>query len=118
MRQSIQIQAKLARIGIVLGFKIWTPRADKGRILELMSGKDKDAFLDTLPLNYDSATVSTVEQIDVLWLKGRFIAQAFEVEHTTAVYSGLLRMADLMALQPNLDIRLHIVAPVERRQKR
>ena len=82
-----------------------------------MSGKDKDAFLDTLPLNYDSATVSTVEQIDVLWLKGRFIARAFEVEHTTAVYSGLLRMADLMALQPNLDIRLHIVAPVERREK-
>lgn len=26
-------------------------------------------------------------------------------------------MADLLALQPNMDIRLHIVAPVERREK-
>jgi hypothetical protein len=26
-------------------------------------------------------------------------------------------MADLLALQPNMDIRLHIVAPAERREK-
>src|SRR5262245_46610679 len=50
-------------------------------------------------------------------LKGRSIVRAFEVEHTTAVYSGLLRMADLLALQPNMSIRLHIVAPDERREK-
>jgi hypothetical protein len=68
-------------------------------------------------LNYEAATLDTIEQIDVLWLKGRSIARAFEVEHTTAVYSGLLRMADLLALQPNMDIRLHIVAPEERREK-
>jgi hypothetical protein len=46
------------------------------------------------------------------WLDG-----AFEVEHTTAIYSGILRMADLLALQPNMQIRLHIVAPDERREK-
>jgi hypothetical protein len=27
------------------------------------------------------------------------------VEHTTSIYSGILRMADLLALQPNMDIR-------------
>ena len=43
--------------------------------------------------------------------------RAFEVEHTTAIYSGILRMADLMALQPNINIRSHIVAPQERRDK-
>jgi hypothetical protein len=37
--------------------------------------------------------------------------RAFEVEHATSVYSGILRMADLLALQPNMDIKLHIVAP-------
>ena len=52
-----------------------------------------------------------------MWLRGRAIYRAFEVEQTTAVYSGLLRMADLLALQPNMDIRLHIVAPDERREK-
>src|SRR5271156_5097560 len=50
-------------------------------------------------------------------MKGRSMARAFEIEHTTAIYSGLLRMADLLALQPNMDIRLHIVAPDEKREK-
>ena len=68
-------------------------------------------------MNYDDNTLDTIRQIDVLWLKGRSMARAFEVEHTTAVYSGLLRMADLLALQPNMRIRLHIVAPEERREK-
>ena len=45
------------------------------------------------------------------------MARAFEVEHTTAIYSGLLRMADLLALQPNMDIRLHIVAPDDKRER-
>ena len=71
-------------------------------------------MLDRLPLNYDETTLSTIEQIDVIWLKGRSIVRAFEVEHTTSVYSGLLRMADLLALQPNMNINLHIVAPDNR----
>jgi hypothetical protein len=33
------------------------------------------------------------------------------------VYSGLLRMSDLLALQPNLEINLYLVAPDERREK-
>lgn len=45
------------------------------------------------------------------------MARAFEIEHTTAIYSGLLRMADLLALQPNMDIRLHIVAPADKRER-
>jgi hypothetical protein len=116
-RQSIQIQASLAEIGAIMGFRIWIPRSDRGRVRELASTQWHGAFLEDLPLNYDTATLDTIEQIDVLWLKGRSIARAFEVEHTTAVYSGLLRMADLLALQPNMDIRLHIAAPVERREK-
>jgi hypothetical protein len=116
-RQSIQIQSKLARIGSIMGFKVWLPRADRSRVCEFLSAGEQAAIIENLPLNYDNATLDTIEQIDVLWLKGRSIARAFEVEHTTAVYSGLLRMADLLALQPNMDIRLHIVAPDERREK-
>ena len=52
-----------------------------------------------------------------LLLRHRPGAPAFEVEHTTSIYSGILRMADLLALQPNMDIRLHIVAPGLRRDK-
>lgn len=43
--------------------------------------------------------------------------RAFEVEHTTSIYSGLLRIADLLALQPNIRLKSHIVAPAERLEK-
>ena len=42
---------------------------------------------------------------------------AFEIESTTLIYSGILRMADLIAMQPNLSIPLFIVAPDDRKQK-
>ena len=116
-RESIRVQAKVAQIGAEMGFHIWVPRNDKARVLEHVPPGMHEKFLDVLPLNYDDTTLRTVEQIDVLWLKGRSMARAFEVEHTTAIYSGLLRMADLLALQPNMDIRLHIVAPDDKRER-
>jgi hypothetical protein len=59
----------------------------------------------------------TIELIDVLWLNGNAVVAAFEIESTTSIYSGLLRMADLVAMQPNLNIPLYLVAPDERRQR-
>jgi hypothetical protein len=40
-----------------------------------------------------------------------------DAPRTTAVYSGLLRMSDLITLHPNLMIRLFIVAPDARQSK-
>lgn len=115
-RESLQIQALLADIGSRMGMKVWIPRADRSGVLGEWKGEHPPP-LERLPLNYDETTLKTIEQIDVIWLKGRAITRAFEVEHTTSIYSGLLRMADLLALQPNMDIKLHIVAPVARRDK-
>lgn len=116
-RVSITMQARLAEIGAKMGFRVWVPRNDKARVSEHLSEDTRKALIDALPLNYDDVTLRTIENIDVLWLKGRSMARAFEVEHTTAVYSGILRMADLLALQPNMEIRLHIVAPSDKRDK-
>ena len=74
-------------------------------------------ILPSIPTQFNEATNRTIELIDVLWLKGNAIVAAFEVESTTSIYSGLLRMSDLLALQPNLDIKLYLVAPDERREK-
>lgn len=115
-RDSIKIQALLSRIGEAMGFRIWLPRNDRSRVQQAWQPEEQ-SLLESLPLNYDQTTLKTIENIDVLWLRGRSIVRTFEVEHTTAVYSGLLRMADLLALQPNMDIKLHIVAPDERRGK-
>lgn len=116
VRESTMAQADLARLGETMGFRIWLPRNDRTSVLKLWQPTE-GTLLSNLPLNYDDTTLKTIEQIDVIWLKGRAIQRAFEVEHTTAVYSGLLRMADLLALQPNMNIALHIVAPEERREK-
>ena len=116
VRESMQIQGLLAKIGVAMGFAIWLPKADRGRVLKAWKAQSGE-LLDELPLGYDRSTTKTIEQIDVLWLKKRSIVRAFEVEHTTSVYSGLLRMADLLALQPNINIKLHIVAPAEKREK-
>ena len=116
VRESIQVQTLLAEVGARMGMQIWIPRADRAAVVAEWKGEHAPP-LERLPLNYDETTLRTIEQINVLWLKGRSIRRAFEVEHTTSVYSGILRMADLLALQPNMDIRLHIVAPVARREK-
>lgn len=115
-RESIKIQALLAEIGERMNLKIWIPRSDRQRVLDIWQPKAK-CLLEQLPLNYDDATLKTIENIDVLWIRGRSIVRAFEVEHTTSIYSGILRMADLMALQPNLNIEAHIVAPIDRKEK-
>lgn len=115
-RESIRMQAEVAKLGEAMGCRVWIPRNDRAAVLTHWTPHDS-SLIESLPLNYDETTIKTIEQIDVIWLKGRAIQRAFEVEHSTAVYSGLLRMADLLALQPNMNIALHIVAPAERRDK-
>src|SRR5207247_1435448 len=115
-RESIRVQAALAQIGATMGLKIWLPANDRAAVMREWKSH-VEALVEELPLNYDTATLDTIERIDVLWLKGRSIVRAFEVEHTTAIYSGLLRMADLLSLQPNMEIKLHIVAPEARKAK-
>jgi len=114
IRASIRAQAKLAEIGEKLGLKIWLPQSDRSKILEIWHPQE-NSLLDDLPLVFDEITLKTIRNIDVLWIKRRAIVRAFEVEDTTSIYSGILRMADLLALQPMLDIKIHIVAPVSRR---
>ena len=116
-RESIRYQAKVAQVGAEMGYQIWVPRNDRARVLGLIPRKIHEKFLDSLGLAYPPKFLKTIEQIDVLWLEGGAMARAFEIEHTTAFYSGLLRMADLLALQPNMNICLHIVAQPDKRAK-
>jgi hypothetical protein len=116
VRESTQIQGLLGKIGLDMGMRIWIPKHDRAAVLSEWNDHNYP-IMDILPLNYDETTLKTIEQIDVIWLRGRSIVRAFEVEHTTSIYSGILRMADLLALQPNMDIKLHIVAPESRRDK-
>jgi len=115
-RESVRVQAKLAGIGEKLNMKIWLPNSDRAKVLKIWKPKE-DILLEELPLVFDNNTLKTIRNIDLLWIRRRSIVRAFEIEDTTSIYSGILRMADLLALQPMLDIKIHIVAPSSRRNE-
>ena len=112
-----EIQYHLLKLGAELGLDVWVARNDRSRKCNSEMLGAMDGMLDELPTQFNDATNRTIELIDVLWLKGNTILAAFEIEATTSIYSGLLRMSDLLALQPNLDLDLFLVAPDERRAK-
>lgn len=113
----VEIQYLLLKLGCDMGFDVWVARNDKGKDYKGRKFSELKRITNDLPLQFDDATNKTIELIDVLWLQGNAIVAAFEIESTTSIYSGLLRMADLITMQPNLNMPLYLVAPDERREK-
>jgi len=112
-----EIQYLLLKLGSDLGLDVWVARNDRNKEYKGTDFKNIPQLRSELPRQFDPATNKTIELIDVLWLQGDAIIAAFEVEHTSAIYSGLLRMSDLISMQPNIRINLYLVAPDDRRDK-
>ena len=112
-----EIQYILLDLGSQMGMDVWVARNDRGRSFNGVSFASIKGMKSELPLQFDEVTMRTIELIDVLWLQGNAIVAAFEIESTTSIYSGLLRMADLISMQPNINIPLYLVAPGARRDK-
>lgn len=109
----VKMQWKLARLGRKAGEKVWVPTADQNRLRDIYSFDEFEAEFATgidLPKNF-------FENIDVVWKEEFRINAAFEVENSTAIYSGLLRFADLNVVAPNTAYPMFIVAPSERRNR-
>jgi len=111
------VQWLLAKVGQQLGCRAWIAANDWRR--EWGGERLGSLSVPRLPpLGMAPDSQRLISLIDVVWLTGaNQVAAAFEVEHTTSVYSGLLRMADLAALSPNLSFPLYIVAPAARLAK-
>jgi type II restriction enzyme len=110
-----QAQHVLIRIGRALGYDVFVARNDRGR----SCGGDSFASLTipTLPaMGLPSDVQQTVELIDVLWFaKGASQAVcAFEVEQSTSIYSGILRMKDLAMSVADQQCHFYLVAPEAR----
>lgn len=112
-----EVQYLLVKLGSDMGLDVWVARNDRGVVVNGKNISDLPRLRPKLPVQFDSVTQQIIELIDVLWLEGGAIVAAFEIESTTSIYSGLLRMSDLIAMQPNLKIPLYLVAPEERRDK-
>lgn len=116
-RSHTQIQAWLRDLGKSLGFDVWIAANDRNRAYA--DGRLGDGCLERLPDTLTSSPgAEAIRLIDVLWLErdnaevpGR-TAAAFEVEHTTSIYSGIVRMLDLaLGMSGHAGAKLFLVAP-------
>ena len=97
-----QVQYLLIKIGRALKYDVYVARNDRHRSF------DGHSFaLLTLPelpsMDWPKDVLDTVSLIDVIWLKPGTseIVSAFEVEKSTSIYSGILRMEDLARSIPD-----------------
>ena len=96
-----QVQTLLGAIGSKSGLLIWTPLADRSGLDWTLAGQfhllSHCRKWGLKPLRL------VLQQIDVIWLDARHntISAAFEIEHTTPIYSGLLRFNDV-----HIDLKL------------
>jgi hypothetical protein len=106
-----RMQWKLALLGLKAGERIWIPAGDQMRLQKLYNFDQSDReFTAGIDLTH-----SYVENIDVVWKQEFRIDAAYEVENSTAIYSGLLRFADLTILAPNTIYPMFIVAQAARK---
>jgi hypothetical protein len=93
-RVHTELQAKLRDIGLFEGFDVWV--ADRGLVWQ---GKQLgEGCLSDLPLVAAERTREVMRNIDVIWFRSGtgHPVRFFEIEHSTSVYSGLLRFNDVM----------------------
>lgn len=115
-RLHLRIQWALIRLGRAEGASVWVPANDRN--LAYQQQAFHSHTLAKLPnFGFDENTRRIVQNIDTLWLSRNVIRKAFEIESTTQIYSGLLRLNDLTLAQPNNQIELYIVAASRRRDR-
>jgi type II restriction enzyme len=112
-RTHTEIQGWLRDLGRALGFEVWVASNDRNRAYA--GGRLADGCCDCLPEAIENVpAIEAIRLIDVLWIEaatGR-VAAAFEVEHTTSIYSGIVRMLDLALGLPTQPAQaLFLVAP-------
>ncbi|MBI2172564.1 MAG: hypothetical protein HYU30_11235 [Chloroflexi bacterium] len=109
-----QVQSILAGIGQIKGYDLWIPPHDREGLDS--SKVTLSNIRDVLPSTY--ATVEEVlREVDVVWIqRGASQIQAlYEVEHSTPIYSALLRFNDVHLDYPTLRPQYVVVADQSRR---
>ncbi len=109
-----QVQTLLAAIGATKGYDIWVPPADRSRLDRSVA--NTLGCRDVLPYGFD-AVRDTLQEVDVIWIQrgSSDLTALFEVEHSTTIYSALLRFNDIHLVAPLLHPRFSVVANDVRR---
>jgi hypothetical protein len=109
----VRMQWQLIHLGLKTGARVWVPRNDQPRIKKEFAFSE---FEETFSAGIDMPA-KYVENIDVVWKEEFRIDAAFEIEHSTAIYSGLLRFSDLKIIAPNISYPLFLVAPLAKKNR-
>ncbi len=109
-----QVQTLLGAVGAAKGYDIWIPRKDRPDLDWNIAGRF--TCRENLPDSLESV-MPIIQEIDVIWLgRGASDLHAlFEVEHSTPVYSGLLRFNDFHLVAPKNESRFTVVSNDTRR---
>jgi len=109
-REHTEIQWLLIQLGLRHGYDVYVATNDKNRTYN--GNRLGDDCVENLNLpGFSAAATRIIKYVDVIWLQDDFIVKMFEVESTTSIYSGILRMTDFMVKVPNIAVDMHIVAP-------
>lgn len=108
-----EMQWRLIRLGNRSSFDVWIPSADQSK--EFKGNKFRDFVIKEFQASIDVPTY--IKNIDTVWKLGYSIKSAFEIEHSTSIYSGILRLSDLRTLTPNSTYPLFIVASRDKKNK-
>ncbi len=105
-----EMQYHLLKIGASLGYDVISASNDRSKC---HNGKNLSFIsLSSFPeIDVDTDTFKTITLIDAVWFEkgSNNVICAFEVEKSTSIYSGILRLKDLFYTFPNNPPTLYLV---------
>lgn len=110
-----EMQYHLLKIGKALGYDVIPASNDRSKCYD--GNNFSFISLSSFPqFDLDKETLNTVKLIDVLWFeKGtNNVIAAFEVEKSTSIYSGILRLTDLSYTIADGDEVFYLIVPDKR----
>jgi len=109
-----QIQTLLGSLGTTKGYEVWIPTSDQSKMDWSLTHPFECAR--DFPLAIERIR-DVGQQIDVIWTaRARGTPRAFfEIEHSTPIYSALLRFNDVHILAPRLGAAYSVVSNEARR---
>ena len=108
-----QIQSLIGYIGFKQGYELFFPKKDYNQLDYNIV--NRSCVQENLP-SFNNVIDRIIKEIDVIWLRNDKLIQFFEVEHSTPIYSGLLRFNDV-AISINYSMEFNIIAEDERENK-
>ncbi len=108
------LQAKLVLIGSYLGFRTYVAEPDKGRATIFGTLGELCSETKIPEGSIPALSVDTVKYVDVIWFDEEgYPTHGFEVEHTTDITKGLLRLYQVHKLR----IKMFIISDNKNKDK-